>query len=88
MLECCLIVVVILQLQGCNRLTRALILSIAVCYYAKLQCRDKFEEFISPLLISSPSLMSTLFSLNINVDDPRTVFKKEIVKYVCIFLHY
>jgi len=67
------------QLQGCNRQTRALILSIAVCYYAKLQQREEFEEFISPLLISS-FLRTTLF-----LDDPCAVFKKEIIKYICIY---
>jgi len=69
------------QLQGCNRETRALILSIAVCYYAKLQQREEFEEYISQLLISSV-LKTALFMLNI--DDPRTVFKKEIIKYLYI----
>ena len=52
-----------------------------MCYYAKLQQREEFEEYISQLLISSV-LKTALFMLNI--DDPRTVFKKEIIKYLYI----
>ena len=37
--------------QKCDRHTRALILAIAVCYYAKLQCREDFEQYIAPLLM-------------------------------------
>ncbi|XP_065899490.1 E3 ubiquitin-protein ligase rnf213-alpha-like isoform X3 [Dysidea avara] len=69
---------------GCNHQTRALILSIAVCYYAKLQRREDFEEYISPLLISS-FFMNTLFMLRI--DDARTVFKREIIRCQEIFLN-
>ena len=69
----------ILQLQECNRQTRALILSIAVCYCAKLQHRDEFEEFISQLVFSS-LVINTLSFLNIN--DACTVFRREIRRYV------
>ena len=62
-----------LQLQGCDRQTRALILSIAVCYYVKLQRRKEFEKFISPLIISSSPMTS------LNIDD---VFRKEITRYL------
>ena len=42
--------------QKCDRHTRALILTIAVCYYAKLQHREDFEEYIAPrLMINTPN---------------------------------
>jgi len=60
------------QLQRCDRQTRALILSIAVCYYAKLQTRDDFERFISPLIIPYTT----------DDDDARKIFTKEIIRYL------
>ncbi|XP_065899482.1 E3 ubiquitin-protein ligase rnf213-alpha-like isoform X2 [Dysidea avara] len=56
-------------LQRCNRQTRALILSIAVCYYAKLQCREEFEEFIISQLYSA---------LYMPMHDDE-IFKKEVI---------
>ena len=66
-----------LQLQRCNRQTRALILSIAVCYYAKLQCREEFEEFIISQLYSA---------LYMPMHDDE-IFKKEVILYVLVFIH-
>ena len=54
--------------QKCDRHTRALVLTIAVCYYAKLQYREDFEEYIAPLLMR-------------NTPDAPKIFKKEIKKY-------
>ena len=54
--------------QKCDRHTRALILTIAVCYYANLQCRENFEKFIAPQLIR-------------NALDASRMFKEEITRY-------
>ena len=43
-------------------------LTIAVCYYAKLQCRGEFEKYIAPLLM-------------INTPDAPKIFKEEIRRY-------
>ena len=58
--------------QKCDRHTRALILTIAVCYYAKLQCREDFEQYIAPLLM-------------INAPDAPRTFKEEIIRYIISF---
>ena len=44
-------------------------LTIAVCYYAKLQYREDFENYIAPLLIR-------------NAPDAPKIFKKEIRRYL------
>ena len=54
--------------QKCDRHTRALILTIAVCYYAKLQHREDFEKYIAPLLIR-------------NAPDAPKIIKEEIIRY-------
>lgn len=54
--------------QKCDHHTRALILTIAVCYYAKLQYREDFEEYIAPLLMR-------------NAPDAPRIFKEEIRWY-------
>ena len=57
--------------QKCDRHTRALILAISVCYYAKLQCRKDFENFIGPLLMG-------------NTPNAPAIFKEEIKRYLAI----
>ena len=58
--------------QNCKRLTRALILAIAVCYYAKLQCRERFENYIAPLLMR-------------NTPNAPIIFREEIKRYLISF---
>ena len=58
--------------QKCDRHTRALILTIAVCYYAKLQCREDFEQYVAPLLIR-------------NTPNAPTIFRGEIKRYFIYF---
>ena len=43
-------------------------LTIAVCYYAKLQWREEFENYIAPLLMR-------------NAPDAPEIFKEEIRRY-------
>ena len=54
--------------QTCDRHTRALVLTIAVCYYTKLQYREDFEKYIAPLLMR-------------NAPDAPKIFKEEIRRY-------
>ena len=61
------LLIVFCFVQKCDRHTRALILTIAVCYYAKLQCREDFENYIAPLLIK-------------NAPDAPKIFKEEIIR--------
>ena len=44
-------------------------LTIAVCYYAKLRCREEFENYIAPLLMR-------------NAPDAPEIFKAEIRRYI------
>ena len=58
--------------QKCDRHTRALILAIAVCYYAKLQFREDFEQYVAPLLIR-------------NTPNAPIIFREEIIRYLISF---
>ena len=59
--------------QKCERHTRALILTIAVCYYAKLQHRQSFENYIAPLLMK-------------NTRNAPIIFREEIERYLLNFI--
>ena len=55
--------------QGTNRETRSIILTLAVCYHARIQERENFEKYICD-------------KFNPSITEER--FREEISKYVCV----